>query len=176
MVTFISATKWGVYITEEQNAQIAGNNPGGIDLDSLVDGDSYIYLAEIITFEHKLLCNREGDDFLGWKTIQTHSNGTVSGSVGGGIRGFFTITAKITEDKGEKLKTLYKKHVVSGDGNKFLVHQRSATVYEQFPNAAGTLKKYAEIIIRSMDFKEQNQSGKDNKMVILILEECHSRN
>ena len=73
-------------------------------------------------------------------------------------------------------KTLYKKHVVASDGDKYLVHQRATTTFEQFPNAAGTLKKYAEVIIRSMHFKEIAENGKDNKAVVITLEECHNRN
>ena len=176
MVDLISSNAWGVYIVEEENGQIAANTPGGIDLDNLVEGDTYIYFDQVLTFDQKYMSQREGDDFLGWKTMQTSSSGTVSGNVGGGYRHFITFMAKVTEALGEKMGTLFVKHVASGDGDKYLVHQRATTTFEQFSNTSGTLKNYCEIIIRGFELKETDQKGKDNKIVIITLEECHNRN
>lgn len=166
---------YGVWIMEDEGAWLAANTPDTCTYTNLVEGDSYIYLDNIVKFDVKMYSNREGEDFLGWKTIQIASSGKVSASTGGGLRCFVTVTAIVTEDIGEKLKTLYDKHVVAQDGNKYLAHQRAATTFEQFPNEAGTLKKYIEIIIRSMDFTETNDKGKDVKLCVILCEQVGER-
>lgn len=177
-MTDISAHTLGVWIVQEEDGQIAANTPGGITYTNLVEGDSYIYLNTILKFDHRLYSSREGEDYYGgWKTIQIDDYGGIEARVYGGIRSIFTIMALVTEDIGEKLKHLYKLHVVAGDGNKYLVHQRAATTFEQFPilNSTSALKRYAEIIIRSMNFTETNDGGKDKKIAIIILEQVIQR-
>jgi len=175
-MTDISAHTYGVWIVEEEDTQIASNTPGGITYTNLVLGDTYIYLDDIITFTHKFISQREGEDILGWKSIQTNSTGKIEGQTGGGLRSSFIITAMVDEATSEYLKRFFKLHVVAEDGNKYLVHQRATTTFEQFPNSAGVLKKYAEIIIRGIDIKETNDGGKDAKIATLVLEDCHDRN
>jgi len=172
----ISDFTFGVWITEEESVSLwkANNTPQTCIYTNLVEGDTYIYLEDIIKFDHRLVSAREGTDFLGFDTMQIGTR-KVQANAGGGIRGFITIIAMVTEDIGEKLKTLYYKHVAIGDGNKYLVHQRAATTFEQFPDDTGVLKKYAEIIIRSMVFTETNDGGKDKKIVIIICEQVAQR-
>lgn len=170
----IADFKFGVWITEEENGQIAANTPGGLTYTNLVEGDSYIYLDTIIKFEHKLSSIREGVEFLGFKTMQVGTR-KVQANAGGGIRGVIIITAMVKEDIGQKLKTLFYKHVAIGDGNKYLVRQRAATTFEQFPDNTATLKNYAEIIIRNMGFVETNDGGKDKKIVIIACEQVAQR-
>ena len=170
----ISAFTFGVWIVEEEDGQIAANTPGGITYTNLVEGDTYIYLDTIIKFEHRLGSAREGTDFLGFDTMQIGTR-KVQANAGGGIRGFITITAMVTEDIGQKLKTLYYKHVAEGDGNKYLVHQRATTTFEQVPDDTAALKNYAEIIIRGMHFTETNDGGKDKKLVVIVCEQVAQR-
>lgn len=173
-MTDISAHTYGVWITEEEDGQILANTPGGITYTNLVEGDTYIYLDNIVKFEQKLLSAKEGTDFLGFDTMQIGTR-KVQANAGGGIRGFISVTAIVTEDIGEKLKTLYYKHVALADGNKYLVHQRATTTFEQFPDDTSALKNYAEIIIRSMDFTETNDKGKDVKLCVIMCEQVAQR-
>jgi len=173
-MTDISAHTLGVWIVEEEDGQVAANTPGGITYTNLVEGDTYIYLDTILEFEHRFLSQREGIEFLGFETMQI-ADRSVQANAGGGIRGFIRLVALVTEDIGEKLKTLYSKHVIIGDGNKYLVHQRATTTFEQFPNEAGTLKNYIEIIIRSMITIETKDGGKDAKICTIGFEQVAQR-
>ena len=170
----ISDFTFGVWFVEEEDLQIDGNTPGGITYTNLVEGDTYIYLDTIIKFEHRLGSEKEGTDFLGFDTMQIGTR-KIQANAYGGIRGLISITAMVTEDIGEKLKTLYYKHVAIGDGNKYLLHQRAATTFEQFPDDTAALKKYAEVIIRAMHFTETNDGGKDKKLVVILCEQVAQR-
>ena len=169
---------FGVWIAEEEvtSGWKAANTPQTCIYTNLVEGDTYIYLDTIIKFDVKMYSAKEGDEFYGgWRVAQTSEAGQLTATAYGLVRIFIVISALVTEDISEKLKTLFKKHVVLEDGNKYLIHQRSASTFEQFPDVNGTLKKYVEIIIRSVDFTETNDGGKDKKICIITCENIDQR-
>lgn len=164
----------GLYFTEEQGGSIAGNTPGEIDLDSLVLGDTYIYFDTINRFEEKTTYNREGEDFIGFKTWQSGA-ASVQASTGGGKRTYFLITVECDETTAEHLKTFGVRNVKAGDGIKYLIKQTASEVFEQFPNSAAALKKAVAIIIRGHDIAEIGEAGKDVKLINIACEQISSR-
>ncbi len=169
----------GLYITEEEDGQIANNTPGEIDLDNLTLATMYIYFDTIIRFEHKLTYNRDGDDWTGFKTWQTAA-GTVGSSTGGAKRGIFLITVEVNETTAENLERMGILNVkigsTSGVGKiKYLVKQSASEAFRQFPNSSGALLNYTAIIIRGVDIAELADKGKDILLANLLCEEITTR-
>lgn len=171
-----NATIWGIYILEDQNAWVAANTPGEADLDSLSLGDTYIYFKDPLQFSVQLMSQKEGDELLGWETIQTSNNGTLSGNVYGGARALYIIQAKIDSTTGGHLQTLFRKHVQAGDGNKYIIFQTATTTFEPFSTVTGVVKNYAEIIIRKVDIGFKDNAGINNKLAMIICEQIGDRN
>ena len=169
-------TIWGIYILEDQNAWVAANTPGEADLDSLSLGDTYIYFPDPLQFSIQMMSQKEGDELLGWETIQTGSSGTLSGNVYGGARALYIIQAKIDSATGGLIQTLFRKHVQAGDGNKYIIFQTAANTFEPFSTVTGVAKKYAEIIIRKIDIGFKDNAGIDNKFVMIVCEQIGDRN
>ena len=160
----------GLYITEDQGGAIGSNTPGEIDLDSLSEGDTYIFCPIVIQFRHLLTFNDEGDERKGHSVYFANGSGLVGHSTGEADRGMLTVVCEVTTANGSNLKKFGKLNNRIGDGQKYLVHQYAAEVFEEFPNASGTLKKYIPVIVRGVDVTEQ--AGKfDSKMAIFALEE-----
>ena len=164
----------GIYITEDEGGAVAGNTPGEIDLDNLTIGTKYIYFDTLLRFEEKSTYNREGNDWIGYKTWAT-GQGTVQASTGGAAKTFFMITVEVDETTAEYVKQMgilnVKTGSTSGVGKiKYLVKQTASEAFEQFPNSAGVLKKMTAIIIRGSDIVEIANSGKDVKLINIALE------
>jgi len=163
----------GLYITEEQGGSIAANTPGEIDLDSLSDGDTYIYCPIVIQLRHALTFNNEGPDRKGHTVYFANGAGKMGHSTGTADKGLLMVTCEVTNANGSKLKKLAKLNNRIGDGVKYLVHQYASETFEEFPLASGTLKKYIPVIVRGIDVSEQG-GKKDNKMAIFALEEVQT--
>lgn len=177
MVTLISSIPIGIFITKEENGQIAANTPGGIDLANLAIGDTYIYFTNILRFEHKLTANFEGEEEWGHKTwgvadgVRAHNTGTIE-------KGYFMITVEGTETQAEQAEQFLKKNnrgtLATATNIRYLCKQTATTVFRQFPNASGTLKKYAPVILRGMDAVEIATSGKDVQLITIACEEVYT--
>lgn len=159
----------GLYITEEEDGQIANDTPGEIDLTNLVLGDSYIYFDTLLRFEEKTTFNREDPDWTGFKTWQSGSL-DVAFSTGGGMRTFYMCTVETDETTAENLKKLAALNVVIGDGAKYIVKQTASEAFETFPDGSGTLKKSTKVIIRGHSIAEVGTSGKDVKVINFVCE------
>lgn len=162
----------GLYITEEEDGQIANNTPGEIDLDNLALGDKYIYFDTLLRFEEKTTFNREDPDWIGFKTLQV-GDLNVRASTGGGMRTFYMCTVETNVATAQYLKTLGALNVIAADGLKYIVKQTASEVFELFPNSSGVNKKAIAIIIRGFDIVEVE--GKDLKLINIACERVISR-
>ena len=160
----------GFYITEEQGGAISGNNPAEIDLDSLSQGTQYIFCPIVIQFRHALTFNDEGNSRKGHSVYFASGSGLVGKSTGEADKGLIMVTCEVTTANGAILKAFSKLNNRIGDANKYLVHQYASEVFETFPNASGTLKKYLPVIVRGIDVTEQNGVF-DSRLAIFALEE-----
>lgn len=163
----------GLYITEDQGGAIGSNTPGEIDLDSLTEGDKYIFCPIVIQFRHALTFNDEGPDRKGHSVYFASGAGKMGHSTGTADKGLLMVTCEVTNANGAKLKKFAKLNNRIGDGVKYVVHQYAAETFEEFPIAAGTLKKYLPVIVRGIDVTEQGGKN-DNKMAIFALEEVQT--
>ena len=177
MATLISSIPIGIFITKEENGQINNNTPGGIDLDNLTAGDTYIYFTNILRFEHKLSANFEGEDRWGHKTwgiangVNAHNTGTIE-------MGYFMVSCEGTETQAEQAEQFLKKNnrgsLATSTNIRYLVKQTATTVFRQFPNASGTLVNYCPVILRGVSAVENDMSGKDVQLITLAFEEVHT--
>ena len=166
----------GVYIAADDAGKIAANTPGDLDLGNLILGTNYIYFDVVLRFEEKTTFNREGLDFMGWKTLN-YGNTSVQATTGGSYKNLFLVSVETDETGAELMKTLSKYNVRSGDEQFFLIKQTASEAFEQFPNSAVVLKKFARIIIRGIDIVEMtNSSGKDVKVINIACEQIDARN
>lgn len=167
----------GLYITEEENGQIANDTPGEIDLDNLVLGDSYIYFDIVSRFEEKATFNKEGDDWTGFKTWQRSSSDlSVEASTGGAMRVFYLCTVETNLAGAQFIKRLSALNVFIGDGIKYIVKQNASESFETFPNDSATLRKATPIIIRGYDIVELGNPASTVKMVNFACERITARN
>jgi hypothetical protein len=164
----------GLYILEEENGRIAANLPGDIDLGNLSLGDTYIYFDNILRFEEKFTANREGDDWIGFKTWNV-ANHKTQASTGGAYRVYYMSTVESNETTAQYLKTLAALNVIPGDGLKFLVKQTASEAFELFPNDSGVNKKATAIIIRGYNAVEIASGGKDFKLINIVCERITQR-
>ena len=171
-----NTTVWGIYILQNTGTWVNDNLPGEADLDSLSLGDTYIYLGDVLQFSIQMISQKEGDDILGWETIQVSNNGSLEGNVYGGARFMYVIQAKIDSATGGHLQTLFRKHVQAGDADKYLIFQTAANTFEPFSTVTGTAKKYVEVIIRKADIGFKDNAGVDNKLAVIICEQIGGRN
>lgn len=160
----------GLYITEDQGGWVAANTPGECDLDSLVEGDTYIYCPIVIQIRHMLTFNDEGDSRKGHSTYFANGSGLLGHSTGEADRGLLMATCEVTNANASNLKAFSKRNNRIGDGQKYLVHQYASETFELFPRSTGVLKKYLPVIVRGIDVTEQG-GILDSKMAIFALEE-----
>lgn len=163
----------GLYITEDQGGAKAANTPGEIDLDLLTEGDKYVFCPIVLQFKHALTFNDEGDSRKGHSVYFATGAGKMGHSTGTADKGLLMVVCEVTNANGAKLKTFSKLNNRIGDAEKLLVHQYAAETFEEFPNAAGTLKKYLPVIVRGIDITEQGGKN-DSKMAIFALEEVQT--
>ncbi|KKN56983.1 hypothetical protein LCGC14_0567050 [marine sediment metagenome] len=173
MASLLSAAGIGVFIVEEENGQINANTPGGIDLDNLSVGDTYIYLEELVRLSHTLDFGNQGDNMPG-HTVNKIDAGQTGHSTGEGDLCGFTLQATVDETTAELLEKFGKLDNRTGDGKKFLVRQTASNVFRQYPNAAGTLKKYAPVIVMRVETIEVHDKGFDHILASILMVEVQT--
>lgn len=169
----------GLYIIEDDGTSITANTPGEIDLDLQTLGTQYMYFDTILRFEEKSTYNREGSDWIGFKTWAT-GEGSSQASTGGAAKTFYMATVEDDETTAEAMKRMGILNVKTGSAAgagkiKYLVKQTASEAFEQFPNSAGSLRNYTAIIIRGSDIVEIASSGKDVKLINIAIERITAR-
>lgn len=172
MATITASTTVGLYICEEENSQIAGNTPGGINLSNLTDGDTYVYCASVISFDHKLNF-MDSEAFPGHKTHGAWAHGGTGDTTGGKETGIFLIALEMTEANAYNWKQFSIRNNRPLDASKFLIHQRAANTFEAFPSRSVVSKYYVEVIVLDIDVLEVG-GKKDLKRVTLTLQQSQS--
>lgn len=170
MATITASTTVGLYLCTEENGQIAGNTPGGIDLAALVNGASYVYCDTVKAFDHRINF-MYSDAFPGHKSMGAVVSGGVGESTGGHEQGVFLVSLEMTESNGYAWKEISKRNNRPAHAQLHLIHQRASNTFEQFPDAATPqLKNYCRVFIMDLDVQEIN--GKlDIKTVTITLGE-----
>ena len=173
MATITATSSVGVYIVEEENGQIAGNTPGGIDLAALVNGDTYVYADSVIQFEHRLTFNYESDEMRGHNVFRAGGAGQHGHNTYEGDRGYAAIIIEVAHANASLWENFAKQNNRTGDGAKFLIQQYASNTFREFPNATGTQKKYLPVIVRGVTFSE---TGGKNASIIgqIALEEVQT--
>lgn len=173
MATITATSTVGLYIVEEENGQIAGNTPGGIDLASLVNGDTYVYAETVIQFEHRLTANYESDEMRGHTVFKAGGAGRHGHNTFEGERGYVAAVIEVTHQNASLWEKFFKLNNRTGDGKKYCLLQYASNTFREFPNAAGTQKKYLPVIVRGVVFTE---TGGKNATIIgqIALEEVQT--
>jgi len=135
----------GIYIMENTDGWVAGNNPGLANLENLSLGNTYIYLQTVTRFDHVISAVTTGsytNHQLSPTAIGRSGHFTNENEIG-----TFTIVAEVTNTVAEKCEEFVKLNNRTGDGQKYLVLRYGATDYRQFPYYDGiTMKKYIPVI------------------------------
>lgn len=147
-----NTTTHGLYIIEEQGGSIAANTPGEIDLDSLTEGTDYIYIEDITSYGKALGFMKKGDNQYGWEVIGLGAGKTQKLTYGDDER-LIQFTFECTEAQKELIEPFGVKNNSFIDAQKYLVWQHGATDFEQYPNATGTNKNYAPVIVLGCEIK-----------------------
>ena len=172
MATITASTTVGVYICEEENGQIAGNTPGGIDIGNLTDGDTYVYCNVVHSFNHRINFMFT-DAFKGHKTQGSYAAGGTGQTTGYQESGFINMVLEMTEANLFKWQEIAKRGNRAADAavSKYLIKQKAANSFRAFPNRALASKYYTEVIILDVNAVEVN--GKvDNQQVTVTLQEA----
>ena len=165
MVTYLKNNDIGAYIVEEQGANISGNTPGNIDLDLLTEGDTYIYINDVLNLTYTIN-NRYGERFPGFELW----------SYGGGKTEYFTTEGQqvglilrgvINNSNSFKVEKFCKLNNRVGDPQKYLVRMyatgaASGANFRSFSDGAGTQKYYTPVIAYIYSDTEKDSAGKDN--------------
>jgi hypothetical protein len=169
----------GLYFTNDFGGKILAGTPEDLDLDSLTENTHWIYFDKIIRFEHKTTYNNENEFFRGFSTWN-EDQCKVAANTGGHRKSVFFITVECDEDKVEYLERFgtYEVKLLSDTGRTnglYMIKQTASTAFRKFPNNAGTLNEFCEIIIRGIDIVELAESGKDMQMCNIAVEEIWDR-
>lgn len=154
MATLIKNTAiYGFFLTEDEDANLLTNNtPGELDLAILVEGADYVKL------------DRPFNDMEGlknkWANVWNVKDGKKNYTSYGDQDVLYEIqhvigesTIALTYAAKEKFKTFWRAHRTKADEKIFIINRIGTDTWEQFPNAAGTLKKYAPIILHDLEFR-----------------------
>lgn len=156
----------GIYLTEDASSEIVANNaPGDTDLDIMTEGNGYCYIQTVIRFEHQVSTTTKAEDWRGHE-MYVVAAGEIGHYTGEADTGNFIIIGEVDNATAAKIKAFVKLNNRDADPQKYLIHVYSSTVYEEFPNQAGALKKYCPIITSGVSIVEID-GNKDRKMVTL---------
>lgn len=156
----------GVYLVIEENGQIAGNTPGGIDLDNLVLASGYMYFDDFValTMETTTPLN---DNFTGWQFAQ---NNTVklktTGFTGFGKLTTLTLTVHVTATTQANFLKFFELHQNISNYQLYLLRQWAATTFKQFPFNTNLLN-YVAVILTGNNLVETNKEGKDVQTLVV---------
>lgn len=164
-----SNTTNAVYITEEQNGQIAANTPNGIDLDQLTEGTDYVVIDDLASFKYSLNCRYQSNDFQGHR-FHGYGPGQTDHITLGHETGSFTVGGYVNAATATKIIEFGKRKNRIGVTAIYIVRQLTSTTFMQFPNATFTLKNYAPVVILEVRVGEGN-SISDNQQVQIICAE-----
>jgi hypothetical protein len=170
MATPLSGAGIGIFLVQEENGQIAANTPGGIELENLSLGDTYFYFDSVKTFEHDLSFGSQSDNMPG-HTLSKIGTGLTGHTTGEGDLCGFTLTATMDETNGELLEKFAKLNNRTSDAAKYLVRQTATNTFRQFPNSAGTFKKYCPVTIMNCKTNEVFTRGNDYLLATLLFAE-----
>lgn len=162
----------GIYLTKDSAAKIVSNTPGELTLGTV--GTDYIYLEEIVLFDHALNFGNQGDNMPG-KIISKVGTGQTDSTTGEGDLGGFTIHTTLTESLAELLERLGKLDNRTTKLKLFLIRQTSSDVFRQFPNDSGVLKKYCPITIFTTKTTEKHEGGFDFLLSTVVCGEVWGR-
>jgi hypothetical protein len=169
MVNLISSnSSTGVYLVIEENNQISGNTPNGIDLDNLTLATGYMYFDKFLSL---VLTGSTpyNDNFTGWDFGQS-SNPKLktTGGTGAGKLVMATLTVHVDATEQQNFLKFWETHISASAYQLYLLRQWASTTFKQFPYN-GTLYKYLAVCPVGFTLTEANQQGKDTQTLVITM-------
>lgn len=161
MVTLLkNSSTTGVYLLIDVGGWVAANTPGEADLDSLVEGTSYMYFDDFLALSESVATPRD-DTFLGWKFSP---DGNVylktKGITGQNKLGIFTLSILADSTEAKNFRKFFDVHQAVSYYQLYLVRQYASETFDEFSYNA-TLKKYIHICLVGYEIVETNKEGKN---------------
>ncbi len=168
----------GFYLCIENNAGIAGNTPGEINIGGgtgLVLGSGYIYFDDFISLE-EIATTPKNDAMVGWSFIQdatTHLR--VKGQTGQAKFATLILTVHATATQQQNFGKFFDAHQARSTYQLYGIRQWASETFKQFSYNA-TLYKYIAVILTGYTIIETNREGKDVQTLKVAMIHAYRQN